>query len=137
MNRGSSTVVIDTSAVLAILLGEAEAEQFAEAIAADHKRLISAFSALETGIVIEARKGPAGAREWDVLLHQAAIDIIPFTSDQYTLAREAWRRYGKGKHAAALNIGDCCSYALSRFSDEPLLFKGNDFNKTDLKTLSF
>jgi len=137
MNRGSSTVVIDTSAMLAILLGEAEAPQFAKAIAADHKRLMSAFSALETGIVIEARKGPAGAREWDVLLYQAAIDIIPFTSDQYTLAREAWRRYGKGKHAAALNIGDCCSYALSRFSEEPLLFKGNDFNKTDLKTLSF
>ncbi|HEB10015.1 MAG TPA: type II toxin-antitoxin system VapC family toxin [Spirochaetales bacterium] len=130
-------MVIDTSAVLAILLGEEEAEQFAKAIAADHKRLMSAFSALETGIVIEARKGPAGAREWDVLLHQAAIDIIPFTSDQYTHARRAWRRYGKGKHAAAFNIGDCCSYALSRFSDEPLLFKGNNFNKTDLKTLSF
>lgn len=73
-------MVINTSAVLAVLLGEAEAEQFAKAIAADHKRLMSTFSALETGIVIEARKGPAGAREWDVLLHQAAIDIIPFTS---------------------------------------------------------
>ena len=82
-------MVIDTSAVLAVLLGEAEAEQFAKAIAADHKRLMSAFSALETGIVLEARKGPAGAREWDVLLHQAAIDIIPFTSDQYTHARRA------------------------------------------------
>lgn len=130
-------MVIDTSAILAILLGEPEAELYAKAIADDSKRLMSAFSALETGIVIEAKKGEAGGREWDILLHRAAIDLIPFTPDQCTLAREAWRKYGKTRHPAGLNIGDCCSYALAKFSGQTLLFKGNGFNKTDLKTLFF
>lgn len=130
-------MVIDSSAILAILLGEQEAELYAKAIADDPKRLMSTFSALETGIVIEAKKGEEGGREWDILLYRTAIDIIPFTPDQYTLAREAWRQYGKGRHPAALNIGDCCSYALAKFSGEPLLFKGNDFNRTDLKTLFY
>ncbi len=130
-------MVIDASAILAILLGEREAELYAKAIADDPKRLMSAFSALETGIVIEVRKGEAGGREWDILLYRTSIDIIPLTPDQYTLAREAWRKYGKGRHPAGLNIGDCCSYALAKYSGQPLLFKGNDFNRTDLKTLSF
>lgn len=125
-------MVIDTSALVAILLGEPEAEPFALTIAEDPKRLISAFTALETGIVIEARKGECGGRELDLLLHQARIDIVPLTAEQFEIARFAWRKYGKGRHPAGLNIGDCCSYALAKCTGEPLLFKGNDFSQTDI-----
>jgi len=125
-------MVIDTSAILAILLGEPEAEAFAVAIANDPKRLISAFSALESGIVIEAKKGEAGGRELDLFIHRSQIEIVTMDSDQVEIARGAWRKFGKGRHKAGLNIGDCCSYALSKSSGEPLLFKGDDFSKTDL-----
>jgi len=125
-------VVIDSSALIAILLGEPEAEALARAIARDPVRLISTFSALETGIVIEVRKGEAGGREFDLLLHRARIEIVPMNVEQYEIAREAWRIYGKGRHPAGLNIGDCCSYALAKYSGEPLLFKGEDFSKTDI-----
>lgn len=127
-------MVIDTSALIAILLGEPEAEPFALAIASDPKRLISAFTALETGIVIEAKKGEFGGRELDLLLHQTRMEIVPVTAEQFEIARSAWRKYGKGRHPAGLNIGDCCSYALSKCTGEPLLFKGNDFSQTDVKT---
>ena len=126
-------MVIDTSALIAVLLGEPEAEAFAMAIANDPKRLISAFSALEVSIVIEAKKGEAGGRELDLLLHRSQIDIVAMDSEQAELARIAWRTFGKGRHPAGLNVGDCCSYALSKYSGEPLLFKGDDFSKTDLK----
>ncbi len=125
-------MVIDTSALIAILLGEPDAEAFAVAIANDSKRLISAFSAVEVSIVIEAKKGDAGGRELDLLLHRSQIEIVAMDSEQAELARIAWRNFGKGRHPAGLNIGDCCSYALSKFSGEPLLFKGDDFSKTDL-----
>jgi ribonuclease VapC len=127
-------MIIDTSALVAILLGEPEAEAFALAIAGDSKRLISAFTALETGIVIEAKKGEAGGRELDLLLHQAKIELVPLTAEQFEIARIAWRKYGKGQHPAGLNIGDCCSYALAKCAGEPLLFKGNDFSQTDVNT---
>jgi ribonuclease VapC len=127
-------MIIDTSALVAILLGEPEAEAFALAIAGDSKRLISAFTALETGIVIEAKKGEAGGRELDLLLHQAKIEVVPLTAEQFEIARMAWRKYGKGRHPAGLNIGDCCSYALAKCAGEPLLFKGNDFSQTDVNT---
>jgi ribonuclease VapC len=130
-------MVIDTSALVAILLGEPEAEQFAFAIARDPKRLISAFTALETGIVIEAKKGELGGRELDLLLHEARIAIVPMTAEHYEIARSAWREYGKGQHSAGLNIGDCCSYALAKSAGEPLLFKGNDFSRTDIKAASW
>lgn len=128
-------MVIDTSALIAILLGEPYAEAFATAIAADPKRLLSAFSALEVSIVIEAKKGESGGRELDLLLHRSQIEIVAMDPEQAELARIAWRTFGKGRHPAGLNIGDCCSYALSKSSGEPLLFKGNDFSKTDLKTV--
>ena len=126
-------MVIDTSALTAILLGEPEAEPFALAIAGDPKRFISAFTALETAIVVEAKKGDSGGRELDFLLHQARIEIVPVTAGQFEIARSAWRKYGKGRHLAGLNIGDCCSYALAKCSDEPLLFKGDDFPHTDIE----
>ncbi|MGA2403453.1 MAG: type II toxin-antitoxin system VapC family toxin [Syntrophobacteraceae bacterium] len=126
-------MVIDTSALVAILLGEPEAETFALAIAGDPKRLISAFTAIETGIVIETKKGESGGRELDLLLHQARIVIVPVTAEQFEIARSAWRKYGRGRHPAGLNIGDCCSYALAKCAGEPLLFEGNDFPQTDIK----
>lgn len=125
-------MVIDTSALMAILLGESEAESFSQSIAGDSKRLISALSLLEAAIVIHARKGPAGTRELDLLLHAAGVTVVSLDEDQALLARAAYEKYGKGHHPAALNLGDCCSYALSRSSGEPLLFKGNDFSQTDV-----
>jgi ribonuclease VapC len=95
-------------------LGESEAEPFARAIASDPKRLISTFTALETAIVIEAKKGESGGRELDLLLHQARIEMAPMTAEQFEIARSAWRRYGKRRPPAGLNIGDCCSYALAK-----------------------
>jgi len=127
-------MVIDTSALIAILFGEPEALSFTKAVADESRKLISAFNALETGIVVEARKGEAGGRELDLLLHRAQIEIVAMTADQAELARTAWRKYGKGNHPAGLNIGDCCAYALAKYSGEPLLFKGNDFSQTDIRS---
>lgn len=125
-------MVLDTSALLAILLGEPEAEAFARAIAGHPKRLVSALSALESAIVLQARKGPSAVRELDLLLHSTGMTIVSLDADQVQLARAAYEKFGKGRHPAALNLGDCGSYALARSSGEPLLFKGEDFSKTDL-----
>jgi len=125
-------MVIDTSALMCILLGEPEAEECSRAIAADWKRLLSAFSALEAAIVIEAKKGKEGGRELDLLLCRTGIEIVPFDGKQLEVARQAWKSYGKGHHPAGLNIGDCCAYALSKVAGEPLLFKGEDFSQTDV-----
>lgn len=130
-------MVIDTSALVAILLGEPEAKKIARAIANDNKRLISAFSFLETSIVIESKKGEDGGRELDLLINKIQLEIISMNSAQTEAARKAWREFGKGRHPAALNIGDCCAYALAKISGEPLLFKGDDFNKTDISLVSY
>lgn len=126
-------MVLDTSALLAVLFDEPEAEDVETLIAGDPVRLLSAGSALEAAIVVEARFGEAGGREFDLLLHRARVDIVPFDPDQLEIARGAWRRFGKGRHAAALNFGDCFAYALSRRSGEPLLFVGTDFTRTDVE----
>jgi ribonuclease VapC len=128
-------MVIDTSVMIAILMGEPEAEVLARTLISEEKRLMSAFSVLEAGIVVETRKGEAGGRELDLLLHRAAVEIIPFTPEQQKIALSAWRKYGKGHHPAGLNIGDCCSYALARYTDQPLLYKGDDFLKTDIRPM--
>ena len=125
-------MVIDSSALLAVLLGEPEAEMIAHAIAADPRRLASAFSILETAIVIETKKGENAGRELDLLVHRAQIDVVVMDGGQVELARSAYRKFGKGRHPAGLTIGDCCSYALSRYTGEPLLFKGEDFARTDV-----
>lgn len=130
-------MVIDTSAVAAILFSEPEAAPLAHAIAMDTTRLMSSFTALECAIVVEARKGEAGGRELDLLLHRAGVRIVNFDGDQVELARNAWRRYGKGRHSAGLNIGDCCAYALAQTSGEPLLFKGTDFPQTDVPAVPY
>jgi ribonuclease VapC len=125
-------MVIDSSAALAILLGAEEDEFFACAVEADPTRLMSAVSVLETSIVVEARKGAAAGRELDLFLYRGRIDVVPFNAHQLELARDAYRRYGKGLHRAALNLGDCCAYALAAASGEPLLFKGGVFAETDI-----
>ena len=126
-------MVVDTSAVIAILCGEPETESFVRALAGDAKKMITAFNALESAIVIEAKKGESGGRELDLLLHRARIEIVSLNSEHVELALTAWRKYGKGNHPAGLNIGDCCAYALAKYSGEPLLFKGDDFSRTDIQ----
>lgn len=125
-------MVIDTSAIIAILLGEPEAEALSKAILNDPKRLMSAFSLLECSIVIESRKGEAGGRELDLLLYRLQVEMVDMNAEQAQFAREGWRQFGKGRHRAALNIGDCCSYALAKYTGERLLFKGDDFNHSDI-----
>jgi len=125
-------MVLDTSALLAMLLNEPEAEGFRRAVDEDPTRLLSAATLLETAIVIEAKKGDAGGRELDLLLVKANVDIVSVDADQVIEARRAYRRYGKGRHGAGLNFGDVFAYALSRTAGEPLLFKGDGFAKTDV-----
>jgi ribonuclease VapC len=125
-------MVIDTSALVAMLSNEPEAQRFEAAVEADRVRLMSAASYLEAAIVIEARFGDAGGRELDLWLHRAAVDLVSVDADQVEVARTAYRRYGKGRHRAGLNFGDCFAYALCKVSGAPLLYKGRDFAHTDI-----
>jgi ribonuclease VapC len=125
-------MVIDTSAIIAVLLNEAGAAHIAQAIEASSQRLLSAANLLEASIVIESRKGEAGGRELDLLIYRAAIEIVAVDQDQAETARTAWRRFGKGRHAAGLNYGDCFAYALAKTRQLPLLFQGDDFSQTDI-----
>jgi len=127
-------VVIDTSALVAILFDEEDAESFEMAIERDPVRLISAASLLETAMVVESRYGEAGGRELDLLLAKASIETVSVTEEQVEHARRAFHRYGRGRGKAKLNFGDCFSYALAEVSGEPLLFKGRDFRRTDIPT---
>jgi len=126
-------MVIDTSALIAILLDEPDAGKIRAAIEAGFPRLLSAASLVEASLVIESRKGEAGGRELDLLLYRGAIEIVPVDRDQAELARVAWRRYGRGRHAARLNYGDCFAYALAKSRRSPLLFAGTDFAATDIE----
>lgn len=125
-------MVIDSSAITAIALSEVEAETFEQLISSDPVRLISAATLLEVSIVIEARLGDAGGQELDKWLFRTGVDIVPVDLVQTEIARRAWRRFGKGRHSAGLNYGDCFSYALAIHRGEPLLFKGSDFSQTDI-----
>ena len=125
-------MVIDTSALAAIFFAEPERQRFLNAITSAENRLLSAASVLETGIVLEGRQGEAAGREFDLFVVRANLQIVSVDAEQAELARSAWRRYGKGRHPAALNYGDCFSYALAKSSDEPLLAKGTDFALTDI-----
>jgi ribonuclease VapC len=126
-------MVIDTSAIVAIAFGEPGAAAFEGKIVGDPVRLLSAATLLEATMVIEARFGEPGGRELDLWLHKAKVEIIAVEPGQAEIARRAWRRYGKGRHPASLNCGDCFSYALAMVRGEPLLFRGEDFSKTDVK----
>jgi ribonuclease VapC len=125
-------MVLDISGVLALLFNEPEADAIEVALDRDAVRLISAASYVEAAIVVEARLGETGGREFDLLVHKAAIEIVAVTAEQAEVARDAWRRFGRGRHEAQLNVGDCFAYALAVVSGEPLLCKGDDFAKTDI-----
>lgn len=125
-------MVIDTSAIIAMLSDEAEAELFEVTLEADPVRMLSVASYVETAVVIESRFGEPGGRELDLWLHRAAVDLVAVDVAQAETARVAYRRYGKGRHRAGLNYGDCFSYALAKVSVQPLLFKGVDFTHTDI-----
>ena len=129
-------MVIDTSAIVAIALNEPDAAELEVRIADDPVRLISAATMLEATIVLETRLGDAGGREFDLWLLKIGAEIVPVDAEQADAARRAWRRFGKGRHAAALNYSDCFSYALALTRGEPLLFKGEDFAKTDVNRSS-
>ncbi|HVH74548.1 MAG TPA: type II toxin-antitoxin system VapC family toxin [Stellaceae bacterium] len=127
-------MVIDTSALIALLLSEPETADFVSAIGAASSRLLSAPSYVETAIVMVARSGSQGQEKLDQLIGVLAIEVFPFTREQADLAVAAYRRFGKGSgHPAGLNFGDCFSYALARLRSEPLLFKGSGFLRTDLE----
>ena len=125
-------MVIDSSVLIAILETEPESEQLAEAIEQDKVRLISAVSVVETTIVIENRRGKDGGKALNLLMEKIATEIIPVTAEHAATACQAYRDFGKGRHPAKLNFGDCFSYAAAKLRCEPLLFKGNDFNQTDI-----
>ena len=129
-------MVIDTSALIAILQDEPERRSFNLAIESAETRLLSAASFVESSLVIEARVGPDGIRDLDLFVAKADINIEPVDIDQAYVARQAYSHYGKGRHPAGLNYGDCFTYALAKLSGEPLLFKGHDFSKTDLDTVT-
>jgi ribonuclease VapC len=126
-------MVIDTSALVAVLFDETNAAGIAAAIEAASVRLLSAANLLEASMVIESRKGATGGRELDLLLYRAAVEVVAVDQDQAETARSAWRRYGKGRHPAGLNFGDCFAYALAKVRRLPLLFLGNDFGQTDIE----
>jgi ribonuclease VapC len=125
-------MVIDTSALLAILFDEPEQRGFNERIEADAIRLVSAVTYVEAAIIIDDRLGYEGARDLKLLISEAEMEIVPVTIEQAEIAREANRRYGRGNHPAGLNFGDCFAYALAKSAQQPLLFKGHDFARTDI-----
>ncbi|MCC6195198.1 MAG: type II toxin-antitoxin system VapC family toxin [Burkholderiales bacterium] len=126
-------MVIDASALLAILRNEPERRRFNEAIEAADTRRISATTFVEVSIVLEARYGAEGVRDLDLLCAKAGLVIAPVDAEQAELARRAWRLFGNGRHAAGLNYGDCFAYALAASLDDSLLFKGTDFAATDVR----
>jgi len=125
-------MVIETSALVAMLTDEPDAQRFEAAVEADPVRLMSTASYLEAAIVIEQRFGEPGGRELDLWLHRAGVDLVSVDPEQAEVARSAYRRFGKGRNRAGLNYGDCFAYALAKVSGEPLLYQGNDFANTDI-----
>jgi ribonuclease VapC len=125
-------MIVDSSAIIAILKGEPEAGALRDVAIGADRCAMSAATLVETGMVVEGQRGEPGVAELDLLLAELRIEIVPFDGEQAVLAREAFRRYRKARHPAALNFGDCLAYALARRQREPLLFTGNDFSKTDL-----
>jgi ribonuclease VapC len=127
-------VIADTSALVAILYGEEEASVFADLIQRADMCRMSVATYLELTLVIEKQLGPEGTRHAENFVRRAGIQIEPVTVEQGLIARQAFFDFGKGRHPAALNYGDCFPYALAKALDEPLLFKGNDFSQTDVES---
>lgn len=127
-----NAVVVDSSALVALVLEEDDAPRILGALLATDMRQISAFSFLETSLVVMSRKGPAGHAIFEALVERFRLDVVAMDREHAQVARQGWVRFGKGRHPAGLNIGDCCSYALAYLSGFPLLCKGEDFQRTDL-----
>ena len=130
-------MIVDSSALLAILLKEPEGRLIDKAIADGGDCSISSGNYLETSIVALARSGPDGLRDLDLLIARFRINVVPFTESQAHLARQAFARYGRGRHPAGLNFGDCMAYALAKETGEELLFKGTDFGLTDVAVAAY
>ena len=128
-------MVVDSSAVMAILLQEPDAGQFADVMATSPLNIMSAGNFLEASIVIDNRHREMGLIDLDRLIFGAGIDIVAVDRTQAVAARNAYRRYGRGRHSAGLNFGDCFAYALAKTTGEPLLFKGADFAATDIEVV--
>jgi ribonuclease VapC len=127
-------VIVDTSAVVAILFNEPDAGQYARVLASAGTRLISAVTRVELAFVVEGRKGESGRADLERLLDVGGFEVVAVTPNQAVRAIEAFHRFGRGRHPAALNIGDCFVYALAAAMDEELLFKGEDFARTDIRS---
>ena len=130
-------MIIDTSALVAILDQEPEADRIVRTLASASERTLSAANLVEAGIVMQARRGDDGARDLDLLLAKLRVDIAAVTASQADIARKAFRHYGRARHPANLNFGDCFAYALAKDKSVPLLFKGNDFGQTDVMVASY
>ena len=126
-------MIVDTSAVLAVLFAESDGERYERSIVDAARCRMSAANFFEAAMVVESRAGTAGGRDLDYLMERGPIQLEPVTPEQAHAARQAWRRFGKGNHPAALNYGDCFAYALAEVTREPLLFKGGDFALTDVE----
>ena len=126
-------MVVDSSALIAILRGEPEEPAFRNAIRTAPNRLLSAPTRVEASMVALGRRGEPGLEQMQALIERLELEVVPLSDDHAKLAIEAFRRFGKGRHPAGLNYGDCFSYALAKATGEPLLFKGDDFSQTDIK----
>jgi ribonuclease VapC len=126
-------MVVDSSALIAILRGEPEEPAFRNAIRTAPNRLLGAPTRVEASIIALGRRGEPGLEQMQALIERLELEIVPHSDDHAKLAIEAFRRFGKGRHPAGLNYGDCFSYALAKATGEPLLFKGDDFSQTDIK----
>jgi ribonuclease VapC len=129
-------MIVDTSALIAILLDEAEGPAFVQLIRAANRRAIAAPTLLEASMVLAGRFRYEMVDRLDALIAALKLGTIPFTADHAAVAREAFQRYGKGRHPAALNFGDCIVYATARLEAMPLLFKGDDFRQTDIEAVA-
>lgn len=125
-------MVVDSSAILSLLFAEPGSEGLLDAFASPDRKLMSAVTRLEAGIVIAARKGEAGTAVLSRFMSEAGIEVIAFDIGQSELARDAWWRFGKGRHPAALNLGDCATYALARLTNQAILCTGKNFARTDI-----
>jgi len=130
-------MIVDSSAMLAILLEEPEGHLFDVSIVRSSVCRMSAANLLEVSMILQSRRGSDGVRDLDLLIVRFGIEIAPFTESQARLARLAFERYGRGRHSAQLNFGDCIAYALAKEMGEELLFKGTDFAQTDIDAASY
>lgn len=126
-------IAVDTSAIIAVLKREPDAERFETALMGAEVCVLSAVSLFEASLVVIGRAPPDAARALDALLQKYGIEIVPFGAELAAIARDAFVRFGKGRHPAGLNMGDCAAYALAKAHDLPLLFKGDDFSQTDVR----